>query len=146
MSVRAIVIDASAALKWRLLDEEAVAEAAKILYDLLDGRIRLIVPTLFDYEITNALKVAIVKGRITEADALTAISDFKQYDIERHDFQAFQDSAFQLATRYQRSVYDASYLALAQATGLEFYTGDKRMFNAVSSVLTWVKWVGHYPL
>lgn len=136
MSVRAIVIDASAALKWRLLDEEAVTEATAILYDLLNGQLRLIAPTLFDYEITNALRVAVTKGRITEAEALTAISDFKQYSVERHDFQAFQNTAFQLATKYQRSVYDASYLALAQATGLEFYTGDKRLFNAVGNMLT----------
>jgi predicted nucleic acid-binding protein len=144
VNVETIVIDASAALKWRLRDEEAVAEADRLQDDFLDGQLRLITPTLFDYEIANALKVAISKGRITEPDALVAIIDFIQYDIERHDFLILEQDAFQLALRYQRSVYDAAYLALAQAKGVDFYTGDKRLFNAVSNALTWVKWIGDY--
>jgi predicted nucleic acid-binding protein len=102
------------------------------------------VPTLFDYEITNTLKVAVVRNRISEADAVAAIAKFQMLKIRRHDFPPHQDAAFRLAFQDQRSAYDAAYLALAVANNLNFYTGDKRLFNAVGQSLTWVKWIGDY--
>ncbi len=143
-STKTIVIDASVALKWWLRDEDATAEADEIQVGLLGGNLKLIAPTLLDYEIVNTLKVAVIRNRITEAYALTAIAELTSYEIERHDIRALQQSAFQLACQHQRSVYDAAYLALAHALSLDFYTGDKRLFNAVSRVFNWVKWIGDY--
>ncbi|MFN0112900.1 MAG: type II toxin-antitoxin system VapC family toxin [Blastocatellia bacterium] len=144
MSGKTIVIGASVALKWWLRDEEHIAEASELQMEFLCGNLNLIAPTLFDYEVVNTLKSVVVRKRIDESYALSAISDLIAYDIERHDIHSLQLSAFQMACRYQRSTYDASYLALAQTLGLDFYTGDKRMFNAVSGVFTWVKWIGDY--
>lgn len=144
MSVERIVIDASVALKWYLPDEDKVIEADLLAADFFKGRAELLVPTLFDYEITNTLKVAVVRNRISEADAVAAIAKFQMLKIKRHDFPPHQDAAFRLALRYQRSAYDAAYLALAEANNLNLYTGDKRLFNAVSQSLTWVKWIGDY--
>lgn len=144
MSVRTIVIDTSVALKWWLRDEEHAAEADELQMEFLCGNLNLIAPTLFDYEVINALKGAVVRKRIDEAYALSAISDLMAYDIVRRDLRSLHISAFQLACRYQRPSYDASYLALAQTLGLDFYTGDKRMFNAVSNAFAWMKWIGDY--
>lgn len=144
MTVKQIIIDASVALKWRLRDEEATDQADALLDNFLAGELGLLTPTLFDYEITNALKVAVTKDRLTESEAMAAIFGFQAYDIERYDFQEVQSLAFQLAYQYQRSVYDSAYLALAQSKGLWFYTGDKRLSNAVGQVLSWVKWIGDY--
>ena len=90
------------------------------------------------------MKLAVVRGRMDEADALAAIAELTGYDIERYDIRPLQQSAFQLACQYQRSVYDAAYVVLAQANGFDFYTGDKRLFNADSNTLTRVKWIGDY--
>lgn len=76
MNAKSIVIDSSVALKWRLRDEEATTQADALLDDFLAGKVRLLTPTLFEYEITNALKVAVAKDRLSESDALTAITDF----------------------------------------------------------------------
>jgi predicted nucleic acid-binding protein len=40
--------------------------------------------------------------------------------------------------------YDTAYLALAQLRNCEFWTADKRLFNAVSGELDWVRWLGDY--
>lgn len=144
MSGKTIAIDASVVLKWWLRDEEATAEADNLQDDFLDGKLKLIAPALLDYEVANVLKVAVVRNRIDQADALAAIADLTNYSIERFDIRPHQQSAFQLACQYQRSVYDASYVIVAQAYGVELYTGDKRLFNAVTDSLTWVKWVGDY--
>jgi predicted nucleic acid-binding protein len=64
VSVKQVVIDASVALKWRLRDEEATGQADALLDHYLAAELELLTPTLFDYEITNALKVAVTKGRL----------------------------------------------------------------------------------
>jgi predicted nucleic acid-binding protein len=144
VSVKRVVIDASVALKWRLRDEEATLQADALLDDFLADKMALLTPTLFDYEITNALKVAVTMRRISESEAMAAMADFQQYTITRYDFQAVQSLAFQLPYQYQRSAYDGAYLALAQSQGLWFYTGDRRLCNAVGQALPWVKWIGDY--
>lgn len=146
MSVKRVVIDASVALKWRLRDEEATYHADAMLDDFLDEKLDLLTSTLSDYEITNALRVAAVRQRISEGDASVAIADFQSLEIERSDFEAMQVLAFQLAFQYQRSAYDSAYLALAQSKGIWFYTGDRKLFNAVGQPLSWVKWIGDYQL
>ncbi len=144
MIAKRLVIDACVALKWRLRDEDAVDQADALLSDLVDEKIQLLAPTLIDYEITNALKMSVVRGRISESDAGQALTDYWAYAIERHDFNLIQLLTFQIANKYQRSVYDATYLALAQSQGIELITGDKKLFNSVSTALTWVKWIGDY--
>jgi predicted nucleic acid-binding protein len=82
--------------------------------------------------------------RLTEDEALTAISDFQQYDITRCDFREIQTLAFQLAYQHRCSVYDGAYIALAQTKRLWFYTGDKKLFNAVGRILPWVQLIGDF--
>jgi predicted nucleic acid-binding protein len=138
-----LVIDASVALKWRLRDEEATNQADALLEDFLAGKLELLTPTLFDYEIANALWVAVTRQRLSEQDA-AALADFAQYTIVRCDFTGIASPTFDLSGQYQRSAYDSAYLALAQSQGVWFVTGDKRLFNAVGHVLSWVKWLGDY--
>jgi predicted nucleic acid-binding protein len=139
-----LVIDASVALKWRLRDEEATSQADALLDDFLAGKLELLTPTLFDYEIANALRVAVTRQRLSEADAVAALTDFAQYTIVRYDFTGIASLTFHLSGQHQRSAYDSAYLALAQAQGMWFFTGDKRLFNAVGRALSWVNWLGDY--
>jgi predicted nucleic acid-binding protein len=144
VSGKRVVIDASVALKWRLRDEEATQQADALLEDFLAGKLVLLTPTLFDYEITNALRVAVTRQRLSEPDAAAALADFAQYTIIRCDFSGFSSRTFDLSGQHQRSAYDSAYMALAQVQGVWFFTGDKRLFNAVGQTLTWVKWLGDY--
>lgn len=146
MSTKRIVVDASVTLKWRLKDEEATAQADALLDDFLSGALELLVPTLFDYEITNALYVAVIRDRLTEDDALTALRDFQQYNIQRVPFRELQKQTFKLAYQHRRSAYDSAYLALAQSENCWLYTGDKRLANAVENALPWVQWIENYNL
>lgn len=101
-SVKTIVVDASVALKWWLRDEDSTTEADQLQTDFLTGHLNLIAPSLFEYEIVNTLKMAVVRKRIDEAYALNAIADLVAYEIERHDIRSLQQTAFQLACQYQR--------------------------------------------
>jgi len=124
-----LVIDASVALKWRLRDEEATSQADTLLEDFLAGKLELLTPTLFDYEIANALRVAVTRQRLSEQDAAAALDDFAQYTIVQYDFTGIARLTFHMSGQYQRSAYDSAYLALAQSQGVWFFTGDKRLCN-----------------
>ena len=50
-----------------------------------------------------------------------------------------------LALRFDRSAYDAAYLALAETSEQPLITGDRRLYNAVHEHLDWVQWMGDYP-
>lgn len=144
VSVKAIVIDASVALKWRLRDEEATVQADALLDDFLAGNLALLTPTLFDYEIANALRMAVIRQRLSEQESVAALNDFSQYPITRYEFPSLSMRTLQLSGEHQRSAYDSAYLALAESRGGWFFTGDKRLFNALGQTLEWVKWIGDY--
>ena len=108
MSGKRVVIDASVALKWRLRDEEATQQADALLADFLAGKLQLLTPTLFDYEIANALRVAVTRQRLSEQDAAVALADFAQYAIVRCDFSALSSRTFHLSGQHQRSAYDSA--------------------------------------
>lgn len=47
-------------------------------------------------------------------------------------------------SQYERSAYDAAYLALAYRLNMPFITGDKGLYNAVGKDVDWIIWVGNY--
>ena len=68
------VIDASVALKWQFEDEEVIGPATVLLHDFVEGRVELITPTLFTYEIVSAINIAITKESIIEQTYCVKIS------------------------------------------------------------------------
>jgi predicted nucleic acid-binding protein len=141
----ALVVDASVAVKWQMADEEETPAATAILWDALDGRVTLFAPALIRCEVANALCIAVRKGRLGNDEALAALDDFLQAPLSILEYDAVLRRAYVLAEQYARSVYDASYLALAEYLGIPLYTGDRRLYNAVNNSLPWVRWIGSYP-
>lgn len=47
-------------------------------------------------------------------------------------------------TLNQVRVYDATYAALAELRGCEFWTADERFYNSAAGHLTFVKYIGGY--
>lgn len=60
-----LVVDASVSLKWVLDDEDAVVQAVALRDAAVAGQYDLIAPSLWLYEVTNALVVAARRGRVT---------------------------------------------------------------------------------
>ncbi|MFQ6099728.1 MAG: type II toxin-antitoxin system VapC family toxin [Anaerolineae bacterium] len=53
--------------------------------------------------------------------------------------------AWEPATRFNcPTAYDAHYLALAEMFDCEFWTADRRLYNAVKEELHWVKYLGDF--
>jgi len=139
-----IVIDASTAAKWQLSDETDSVPALDMLQDYIAGTIEFVAPRIWSYEIANVMNKAVSIGRLTETEGREAFEILHLLDIEFLDFPS-PSEAYRLARTYQRSVYDSLYLTAAYTQNLDFWTGDRRLYNAVKERLPCVRWIGDYP-
>jgi predicted nucleic acid-binding protein len=137
-----VIVDASTLVAAFFPDEQQ-AEAQALIRDHVIGRLQLAAPDLLLYEVTNAVVQARRRGRISDEQAADILSSFEGLNIVLRPVTWQQ--VLPLAQRFDRSAYDAAYLALAEATDQPLVTGDLRMYNAVREHLDWVKWIGDYP-
>jgi len=141
--MKKLIIDASIAAKWQLSNEPEAEKALNILIDYVNGKIAFVAPKVWQYEIANALNKAISIGRITELEGQIAFNNLLDLEIEFIDFPS-PSEAYIFARKYQRSVYDSFYLAIAENLEIEFWTGDRKLYNAINDKLSYVKWISDY--
>jgi predicted nucleic acid-binding protein len=134
-----MIADASVILAAFFPDENQ-AQAQALLRDHVAGHMRLAAPDLLLYEVTNAVLIAVRRGRIADEDAEAILSAFEGLGIELCPV-AWREM-LPLARRFDRSAYDAAYLALAEARDEPLVTADLRLYNAVRGELDWVRWIG----
>jgi predicted nucleic acid-binding protein len=124
-----IVIDASVFLK--LISEEVYSEKAYEIRDAyISKKLDILVPSVFPYEVLNALRYSkAFKGEELES-VVDAIEDygFGSFEMNRD----FAKKVATTATRYNITVYDASYIALAAITDSNFYTTDQKLLDNAS--------------
>jgi len=140
--LKRIVIDASVALKWFLLDEKYGDRALDLLERFVRGELDLSAPSLMVYEVINGLVIAQRKGRIAEEQVLTSISGFLNLGITFVDVAGLEARVLHFCRVYNRSAYDASYLAVAEQDSVALVTGDERLYNSTKGKAAWVKWIG----
>lgn len=136
-----MIVDASVILSAFFPDEQQ-AEAQALIRDHVIGRLQLAAPSLLLYEVTNAVVQARRQGRIDDEQLQAILCSFEGLGIALSSVTWQQMLPF--ALRFERSAYDAAYLALAEAAGQPLVTGDSRMYNAVCEHLDWVRWIGDY--
>ena len=136
-----MIVDASVILG-AFFPDEAQEQAQALIRDHVIGRVQLAAPTLLLYEVANAVLQARRRGRIDDEQADELLSSFEGLRIALRPVSWQQ--MVPLALCFDRSAYDAAYLALAEATGQDLVTGDSRMYHAVRDHLDWVQWIGDY--
>ena len=105
------VLDCSLTMSW-CFDDEKTEKGDQILESLTEDT-SIIVPTLWQLEVTNVLTLAERRGRITTGQTLV-IMDFLSdlpimIDENTYDFKEI----YILAKTYNLTSYDAAYLDLA---------------------------------
>ena len=140
--MKKVVLDASVILKWYLQDEEHGEKALSLLNQYVSGELDILAPTLLEYEVINGLTLAQKRGKIREEKILAAIEGFVDLQITLKRFSAFYSRAMHYCRVYNRSAYDASYLAMADEEGLPMITADEGLYRAVKKNLKWIKWLG----
>ena len=139
------VLDASVAAKWFLPEgqETLAAEALILLKDYVSGSVNLMVPDLFWPELGNILWKAVRYRRISLRTAEESLTALKGRDLATAPTFKILEDAFAIAAAFDRTMYDAVYVALAVVSDAPLLTADERMANALAARFP-VRWLGGY--
>jgi predicted nucleic acid-binding protein len=85
-------------------------------------------PTLVTYETANVIRRHELSGQISPDQAVQAHADLLDLTIELWPYEILAARAWEL--RHNLSIYDATYVALAETTDLILITLDKRLAKA----------------
>lgn len=142
MSAGTIVIDASVAVKAVLpnpLQTHCLALIERFVEDIP------VAPALWAYETTSAIAKAVYFKDLTPEEGQRAVKQLDALGVPLLVADLDHNLAALEWTRKlnRASVYDSYYLVLAQALGCDYWTADRRLFNALQEMrVNWVHWVG----
>jgi predicted nucleic acid-binding protein len=119
-----IVLDASTLVELLLDTPTGQTVATRIA----DPSLGLHVPHLADVEVVQALRRYAKDGELDEAAAALALEDLHALDLQRHDHEPLLNRVWEL--RHNLSIYDAVYVALAEALDTKVLTCDGRLARA----------------
>jgi predicted nucleic acid-binding protein len=134
-----VCIDACVAVKWVLPEHDS--DLASALYDRIAAdKAVMVAPPHMPIEVVNTIRKKARRGEISPADSEDALAAFLALPISLAMPDGLYESALLLATRFDRpTVYDTTYVALAEIAGCEMWTADMRLLNALGNRLPFVK-------
>ncbi len=137
--MRRCVIDASVLAK--LFFDEPHSDAAEWCLRRYDD---LLAPDLVWVETAAVIWKRQRRGDISPEDAGAIVAQVLQLPLNIHGGSGLVPDALDLAVRFDRTVYDCLYLALAIKQRARFVTADQRFVNAVSGTpaSSHVMWLG----
>lgn len=142
--MKRIVIDASVVLKWFLADEEYSQSALALLDKYVSFELEIVASSLLEYEVLNGLFIAKKRGRIEQEKVMMAVEGFLSLEIEQKNISSIYQKVMHFSEAYNLTVYDASYLGVADEEGIELVTADRTLFSKVKKNLKWIKWLGDF--
>jgi len=126
-------VDASVVAKWVLPGEPYQEKALRLKEDHVSGAVDLSAPGVVVQEVANALWKATRLKRISEADAKEALKALNDMRIELHDVSWAQSAqALGIACDLGLTIYDSSYVLLADELKVPLITGDKTLCETAS--------------
>lgn len=151
MNLDAISVDASVAVKWVITVENLSDHAQALLRDCTRTGRRVIAPPHMAGEVANALYQK-VRSRdpnrhLTVDEALEALTAFTAVNVQSYFPTGLYERALAFAAAHGLpSLYDSLYVVLAQLLGVELWTADRRLLDALGGSSPWVRFIGDYPL
>lgn len=110
-----------------------------------DQDLSVAAPVLFQYEIAAVMRKHVVRGTINPERAIANRDALLAVPVDYLVDEALIKRAYEVATLYNRpTAYDSQYLAVAERLNCEFWTADERLYNSLSSFLSWVKFIGNF--
>ena len=131
-----LVVDASVMVKW-LVPEEYSAQARRVRHTGAE----LLAPLHFRAEVANALWKKVGKQILSADEARRLLT--VQLPVTQFAIPPLLPVAFDIALRYERTVYDALYVALALRERCQLVTADKKLRNSLArafpGIILWVE-------
>jgi len=129
--VSEFVLDTSVIVKWFSGPREPdLEQALQLRGKILDGSCTAAVPDLLLYELSNAMRYNRSFSSDDVKDAVGSVLDMG-FDIKPAT-REFMERAVELGYTYDVTVYDASFLVVAELEGRTLVTADERFFRRVS--------------
>ena len=139
-------IDASIIVKLALKGEPHRVTTRRLVRESTATGIELIAPPLFESEVDTVIRKRVVAGKLNLQDAHRAYNILDRAPVQIVTHPNVRQRARDIAEQFNlSSVYDATYAALAELRGCEFWTADKVFYDTVKAVLTFVKYLPDYP-
>lgn len=128
-NTKTYVVDASYVLSFLMADEGS--QEVDDFFDLYTkGVIQCSSSSILSLEVLNALVMASRRKRVTEAQAKELAQKFLalQISLDVSDYAQCMSTAL----NYSITVYDASYLVLAQREGIQLKTHDSQLKKIIA--------------
>jgi predicted nucleic acid-binding protein len=124
-----LVLDGSAALAWCFEDESTPAVDAVMMQVAREGAV---VPAIWRLEVANGLQSGVRRRRLTPSrrDALLAALAEMDIAADAETDRYAWTTTVRLAERHSLTIYNASYVELAQRLSFPLATLDAAMRNA----------------
>ncbi len=134
-----VVLDTSVIIKWVRQGEVRAAEALTWRQRFLAGEVTVAIPVLLAYEIANVLRY---KDDLTTEQVKEAVQSLFDLGLDWIDLSVpMLLRSIELARVHDVAVYDAMFLALAEALGADLITADERLVVRVGA-LPYVRLLG----
>ncbi len=141
--MKAIVVDASVAVKW-VVEEQHSAEAALLLQcETLHA------PDHWQAEAVNALWAKVAKADLPTADAEEGIRLLLRAPVSGTPIRALIARAFAISLAQSVTVYDSLYVALAEKLDIPFVTADQKLIRRMAGQagnVARARWIGDFAL
>lgn len=125
-----VVVDSSVVAKW-IIPEPDSDRALSLLATGVAGQRRLIVLDLAYPEAANAVWNRYRQRLISSTTAEAWLQDLVACPTTIESSALLMQAALHIAMRYDRTVYDALFVALAHGRGLAGITADEPLYHAV---------------
>jgi predicted nucleic acid-binding protein len=141
-----MILDASVAGKWFLIDEELIDEANALRDALLEERITLAAPPALWTEVSNGLVRAARRGRIEAVDAEALAERVRGLTPLIEDVTIDALDIVRTALSVGIGACDAAYLAAARQTRSSVITADEALVKQGRAHGYDVVWLGDIEL
>jgi predicted nucleic acid-binding protein len=130
------IIDTSVTVAWYM--EERFSTAARIWQDrLLDGKVRLLVPSFHYWEFANVLHTLVIRGDIGQ-ELASDIFDL-HLDAPLEVAEPERRAVLGTALEYGATAYDAVFIALAVANQAPLITAERTTTGWVTKLATLIE-------
>jgi predicted nucleic acid-binding protein len=123
-----IVLDSSVVVKWFIAESDS-DKAEKLFVESKSRGDEFLVLDIALSEVANALWKQCRRKLIKPDEATTFLQELLQVPLRIERSENYLHRAMQVAMTYDRSVYDALFVALAESQGLQGVTADEPLYN-----------------
>ncbi len=127
-----IVVDANVAVKW-YLPEEGEEEAFEVFEAGSRGETTLVAPDMILPEVGNVFWLRHRRGHISRERVLEAWDSFRNAGISLRESGPLMFFALEIALDTGCAVYDALYVALAEAEDAKLITADRKLVRTLEA-------------